>query len=84
MAVPVNVVFWADASTCVLTQVILQWNEERPIIFDLKIKLLFELISPQRGIIGPVTSPLALGPRISALEQSDQTAIMIEFDDFDE
>ena len=65
-------------------QVILELDEELAVVTIDEVALLLKRWRPERRLIGPVTLPLALTPRIAQPEQLDQFALALDLMNRDE
>lgn len=67
-----------------MLQVIFELDEELTVVTIDEVALLLKRWRPERRLIGPVTLPLALTPRIAQPEQLDQFALALDLMNRDE
>ena len=81
MDVLIWVIVYTDRGPREVLQVVIQLDEEDAIVTVNETYLLLQGRGPQRGVIGPVTSPLSSAPWISQLEESDFFALVLDLVD---
>ena len=84
MIVAVRVTLHTDAGPLEKSYVILEWHEERAVIFYGVVELCPKLVCPLVGLVRPVALPFVIAPRIAHLTNSDSYPLVLKFVNIDQ